>query len=202
MNKKKFILLALLLLCAYFYELFGGMPATVPFAPQPVKADTSLLLAPLDSRPPCSAMVRKLGALASINVITPPQELLDNYNTHADKEKLFAWLKNEMPQHPAAILSADLLVHGSLLGSRVPLGTINDEEKFLTFVNKQHALNPQIDMAFFSVIPRLLVSDQLIPGQLVSMAFDALCNIKGYGRNIRRSLLYQAAAGDRCTHTG
>ena len=32
MNKKKFILLALLLLCAYFYELFGGMPATVPFA--------------------------------------------------------------------------------------------------------------------------------------------------------------------------
>ena len=44
MNKKKFILLALLLLCAYFYELFGGMPATVPFAPQPVKADTSLLL--------------------------------------------------------------------------------------------------------------------------------------------------------------
>ena len=134
MNKKKFILLALLLLCAYFYELFGGMPATVPFAPQPVKADTSLLLAPLDSRPPCSAMVRKLGALASINVITPPQELLDNYNTPADKEKLFAWLKNEMPQHPAAILSADLLVHGSLLGSRVPLGTINDEEKFLTFV--------------------------------------------------------------------
>ena len=163
MNKKKFILLALLLLCAYFYELFGGMPATVPFTPQPVKADTSLLLAPLDSRPPCSAMVRKLGALASINVITPPQELLDNYNTPADKEKLFAWLKNEMPQHPAAILSADLLVHGSLLGSRVPLGTINDEEKFLTFVNKQHALNPQIDMAFFSVIPRLLVSDQLIP---------------------------------------
>ena len=60
MNKKKFILLALLLLCAYFYELFGGMPATVPFAPQPVKADTSLLLAPLDSRPPCNAMVRKL----------------------------------------------------------------------------------------------------------------------------------------------
>lgn len=163
MNKKKFILLALLLLCAYFYELFGGMPATVPFAPQPVKADTSLLLAPLDSRLPCSAMVRKLGALASINVITPPQELLDNYNTPADKEKLFAWLKNEMPQHPAAILSADLLVHGSLLGSRVPLGTINDEEKFLTFINKQHALNPQIDMAFFSVIPRLLVSDQLIP---------------------------------------
>ena len=25
MNKKKFILLALLLLCAYFYELFGGI---------------------------------------------------------------------------------------------------------------------------------------------------------------------------------
>ena len=54
MNKKKFILLALLLLCAYFYELFGGMPATVPFAPQPVKADTSLLLAPLTAALPAA----------------------------------------------------------------------------------------------------------------------------------------------------
>ncbi len=62
MNKKKFILLALLLLCAYFYELFGGMPATVPFAPQPVKADTSLLLAPLDSRPPCKRYGQKTGS--------------------------------------------------------------------------------------------------------------------------------------------
>ncbi|MFQ9523334.1 MAG: DUF4127 family protein [Phascolarctobacterium faecium] len=51
---------------------------------------------------------QKTGSTGSINVITPPQELLDNYNTPADKEKPFAWLKNEMPQHPAAILSADL----------------------------------------------------------------------------------------------
>lgn len=163
MYKTKFILLALLLLCAYFYELFGGMPTTVPFTPQPVKEDTSLLLAPLDSRPPCTAMVQKLGALASIDVIAPPQELLDNYNTPADKEKLFTWLKNELPQHSAAILSADLLVHGSLLASRVPQGTTDDEENFLDFVSKQHRLNPQVDMAVFSVIPRLLVSDQLIP---------------------------------------
>lgn len=42
MNKKKFILLALLLLCAYFYELFGGMPATVPFALQPEKVRASI----------------------------------------------------------------------------------------------------------------------------------------------------------------
>ncbi|WP_455652502.1 DUF4127 family protein [Phascolarctobacterium sp.] len=163
MNRKKFILLILLLLCAYFYKLFGGMPTTVPFTPQAVKTDTSLLLVPLDSRPPCTAMVRKLGALASINVITPPQELLDNYNTPADKEKLFQWLQEELPQQQAAILSADLLVHGSLLASRVPLGTPDDEANFLAFVNKQRKHNPQIDMAVFSVIPRLLVSDQLIP---------------------------------------
>ena len=114
MNKKKFILLALLLLCAYFYEMFGGMPATVPFTPQPVKADSSLLLAPLDSRPPCTTLVHKLGALASLDVVLPPKELLDNYNTPAAKEKLFAWLAQELPLHPAAIVSADILIHGSL----------------------------------------------------------------------------------------
>lgn len=163
MNKKKFILLALLLLCAYFYEMFGGMPATVPFTPQPVKADSSLLLAPLDSRPPCTTLVHKLGALASLDVVLPPKELLDNYNTPAAKEKLFAWLAQELPLHPAAIVSADILIHGSLLGSRVPLGLDVDEENFLGFINRQHRLNPQVNLAVFSVIPRLLVSDQLIP---------------------------------------
>ena len=41
----------------------ASAPSFLTIAPQPVKADTSLLLAPLDSRPPCSAMVRKLGQL-------------------------------------------------------------------------------------------------------------------------------------------
>lgn len=163
MNKKKFILLALLLLCAYFYEIFGGMPATDPFTPQPVKADSSLLLVPLDSRPPCTTLVQKLGALAAIDVVLPPNELLDNYNTPAAKEKLFTWLEQELPRHPSAIVSSDILIHGSLLGSRVPMGLDADKENFLSFINRQHHLNPQVNLAVFSVIPRLLVSDWLIP---------------------------------------
>lgn len=163
MNTKKFILLTVLLLGAYFYKMFGGMPATSPFNPQPITSETSLLLLPLDSRPPCTTLVQKLGALAAIDVVLPPQELLDNYNTPAAKEKLFAWLQTELPRYPAAILSSDLLIHGSLLSSRVPLGTAADEANFLGFIKRQHQLQPQTDLTVFSIIPRLLVSDQLLP---------------------------------------
>lgn len=163
MNKKFFIFSALLLICAYFYQIFGGMPKTVPFAAKPSTTNTALLLMPLDSRPPCTALVQKLGALASIDVVLPPKELLDNYNTPADKEKLFAWLSNELPQYPAAFISSDLLVHGSLLASRIPLGAVTDESNFLEFIDREHQAHPQTDLSVFSIIPRLLVSDQLIP---------------------------------------
>lgn len=163
MDRKKIILLILLLLCAYFYKIFGGMPQTTPFVPKPISTDASMLLIPLDSRPPCTTMVEKLGALASIDITLPPKELLDNYNTPAAKEKLLTWLKLQLPSHSAAVVSTDLLIHGSLLGSRVPLGNNDDVQGVLSFINEQHQRNPQVDLTVFSVIPRLLVSDQLIP---------------------------------------
>ncbi len=163
MNRKKIIILLVLLIAAYFYDLFGKMPVTVPFTPQPIANKTSLLLAPLDSRPPCTTMVQKLGQIASIDVILPPKELLDNYNTPAAKEKLFIWLDGQIPLHKTAILSSDLLIHGSLLGSRIPLGQIQDENKFIAFLNQQLLLSDQAQLVVFSVTPRLLVSEHLVP---------------------------------------
>ena len=118
-----------------------------------------LLLVPLDSRPPCTLMAQDLGRLASIDVILPPKELLDNYRTPANREKLSSWLSHNAGKCPE-VISGDLLIHGGLLASRLPQGTVNDEQNFFKLLQ---AMPSGEDITVFSIIPRLLVSDNLLP---------------------------------------
>lgn len=155
---KKHFWLLLLALCSYIFYYFY-LPPSTPYAPQPLPVQDKLLLLPLDSRPPCTGIAQDLGRLASINVIVPPKELLDNYRTPADRAKLTAWLQTNL-QNNAAVISGDLLIHGGLLGSRLPLGTQQDGQNFFTLLNN---LPPGGDITVFSIIPRLLVSDNLLP---------------------------------------
>lgn len=155
---KKYFVIFLLALCSYIFYYFY-LPPSTPYTPPQLTAKEKLILLPLDSRPPCTAMAQDLGRLASIDVIVPPKELLDNYCTPANRTKLAAWLKNNL-QNNAAIISGDLLIHGGLWGSRLPLGTQEDAQKFLTLLG---SLPPGSDITVFSIIPRLLVSDNLLP---------------------------------------
>ena len=138
-----------------------------------------LLLVPLDSRPVCSTMVQKLGKLAGINVIVPPKELLDNYQEPADSKKLWCWLQQEAPKFQASIVSADILLHGSLLQTREHIATEAEQETFLRQLDALQStlqrssepqgtsnsvsLNKSQQLALFSIIPRLLVSDDVYP---------------------------------------
>lgn len=114
---------------------------------------------PLDSRPPCTLIAQDLGRLASIDVILPPKELLDNYRTPANREKLSSWLSHNAGKCPA-VISGDLLIHGGLLASRLPQKTVNDEQNFFKLLQ---AMPSGEDITVFSIIPRLLVSDNLLP---------------------------------------
>ena len=99
-----------------------ALPSSTPLRLKQQPPTQSILLLPLDSRPVCSTMVQKLGALAGLNVILPPKACLDNYRTPSDRQKLLQWLQTNQPKYDYSIISA-----------------------------------------VFSVIPRLLVSDQLLP---------------------------------------
>lgn len=154
---KKFLLL-LLALCSFIFYYFW-LPASTPYVPTPLPMLDKILLLPLDSRPPCTTLAQDLGRLASIDVIVPPNELLDNYHNPADRTKLTAWLSQNIQNYHSAVISGDLLIHGGLLGSRLPLGTAADEQNFFTTLNNL----PTGDITIFSIIPRLLVSDNLLP---------------------------------------
>lgn len=155
---KKYLWLFLTALCSYIFYFFS-LPPSTPYTPPPLPVQEQLLLVPLDSRPPCTLIAQDLGRLASIDVILPPKELLDNYRTPANREKLSSWLSHNAGNCPA-VISGDLLIHGGLLASRLPQGTVNDEQNFFKLLQ---AMPSGEDITVFSIIPRLLVSDNLLP---------------------------------------
>lgn len=155
---KKYLWLFLTALCSYIFYFFS-LPPSTPYTPPSLPVQEQLLLVPLDSRPPCTLIAQDLGRLASIDVILPPKELLDNYRIPANREKLSSWLIHNAGQCPA-VISGDLLIHGGLLASRLPQGTVNDEQNFFKLLQ---AMPSGEDITVFSIIPRLLVSDNLLP---------------------------------------
>ncbi len=151
--------LSLLCIIAWLYRL----PSSEKISFTTLPMNSTILLVPLDSRPVCSSLPQQLGALAGINVILPSKELLDNYQIPADRKKLYFWLEKSLPQQQEAILAADLLIHGGLLNSRIPLGKTEDYAKFLQLLQTTAEHQPQTQLSSFVIVPRLLVSDQLLP---------------------------------------
>ena len=93
----------------------------------PISYEQTTVVLPLDGRPPCTKFVSDLGLLASVKVILPPNELLGNYTEPAQRTILVNWLTDNIKNADGAIISSDLLIHGGLVGSRIPVGTFEDE---------------------------------------------------------------------------
>ena len=172
----KYIILPIIFILLYLGDLLHSISAvSLPALP----AHEELLLVPLDSRPVCSTMVQKLGKLAGINVIVPPKELLDNYQEPAKSKKLWQWLQNKSANYNTSIISTDILLHGSLLQTRQHIASAQEQDNFFCELNKlqknitaspprQSNYTDSTDsnkhqLQLFSVIPRLLVSDEVYP---------------------------------------
>lgn len=172
----KYIILPIIFILLSMGDLLHSISAvSLPALP----AHEELLLVPLDSRPVCSTMVQKLGKLAGINVIVPPKELLDNYQEPAKSKKLWQWLQNKSANYNTSIISTDILLHGSLLQTRQHIASAQEQDDFFSELNKlqknitaspprQSNYTDSTDsdkhqLQLFSVIPRLLVSDEVYP---------------------------------------
>ncbi len=139
---------------------FGHIRTAQPVAlPASAPVGMTVLLVPLDSRPPCTQFVEQLARLAGIRLVLPPPELLDKYRTPADRAGLRDWLRDKAPTADAAIVSVDMLLHGGLLASRLGEGTAADAEATLGALAELHRQNPRLKIYAFSIIPRLLVAD-------------------------------------------
>ena len=174
-SKIIFIICTIMLISGICLRL--ALPSSIPLRLAQPTPTQSVLLLPLDSRPVCSTMVQKLGALAGLNVILPPKSYLDNYQTPSGRQKLFPWLQKNQPFYDYSIISADNLLHGGLLAARRNTATPSEEDELLKQLRQLPITRQQ---AIFSVIPRLLVSDQLLPDrwyQYQLMRYSQLADI-------------------------
>lgn len=159
---KKFLLF-LIFSVLLFYFACWQLPAAQPVNMLPLPQTSTTLLLPLDSRPVCTEMPKQLGSLAGTTVILPPKGFLDNYRQPAAREKLYLWLHDNLADQANAVISSDLLIHGGLINSRLPLGHMEEQRHFLSEMQRLQNNNPDVRLSVFSIIPRLLVSDHLLP---------------------------------------
>lgn len=155
------IAVTLLIVTAVFYHTIR--PRGSNFSPEDVKTDFVLAALPLDSRPPCSDFTAQLGALAGIHVALPPSWLMDHNLVPAQKDLLKTWLEDIMPNANGTLIATDLLSYGGLLHTRVKPLTEWQENLLLDYLANLRENNPDQYFYVYSIIPRLLVSDQIIP---------------------------------------
>ena len=161
----KKILLALFS-CALlaYYCLFWRLPASDVIMTQPLPTNHQECLLPLDSRPVCTQLPQELAHLAGAELILPPTELMDNYRQPAKKDELANWLteqaKLKLNNYHA---STDMLISGGLIASRQKFTLLSEHKKQYALLEELQRLAPNSSFSYFSLVPRLLVSDELIP---------------------------------------
>jgi Protein of unknown function (DUF4127) len=74
---------------------------------------------PLDDRPITRGAFLRLAAAAGIEVVTPPRSMLGAHRVPADVEALWAWVGIEGAEVDLLIASAELLIYGGLVPSRI-----------------------------------------------------------------------------------
>lgn len=154
-----FCLLAIVAGLLYHTLHLGG----TPFSPATLPQSYILTVLPLDSRPPCTSFVRQLGNLAGFAVELPPDELLDKYENAALVTELRKWLVTKITGSNGILISTDMLSYGGLLHNRIAPLTQEQKLQTLQFLGKLRDENPGKDFYAYSIIPRLLVSDQILP---------------------------------------
>lgn len=155
-------IIALVLSClAVFYFAYWRLPSTSPISLNLPKPDEKMILMPLDSRPVCTTLPQDIAYVTGVQLILPPNELLDKYTKPANTDFLRIWLKNEARNVKSSIISTDLLLHGGLLHGRTHIA--NAEEQRTLIASLQELTQIQKAVKLFSIVPRLLVSDEVLP---------------------------------------
>lgn len=139
------------------FSLTGIKPSKINLETFPV--EKKALLIPLDSRPPCLQFVQQLGDMSGIEIIVPPNNLLDNYMTPANYAELKTWAITNSQQTDVNIVSIDMLLFGGLIASRQNEQPQEEIDNTLETL-KTLAGNKNIPLYAFSIIPRLLIPEK------------------------------------------
>ena len=154
-----FLALALLLFHFVFHPAYTGLWHTLPPSAGNAVAQRSILLVPLDSRPPCREFVINGGKIVGWEVATPPTEYMDYYSMPGDMGEMRRWLSERMGTADAVILSIDQLLSGGLLAAREAHISSEDIQSFAAYLRTLHAIHPNVSLHAFYILPRAIPQD-------------------------------------------
>lgn len=109
------------------WALFGMVFLSLLFMVLPVQAAEAdpaagsrgkILFVPHDGRPISNRQTADVVRHLGYEVVVPPQELLGDRDHLGNPEALWDWVEQNAPQVDSAVVSADSLIYGSLVGSR------------------------------------------------------------------------------------
>ncbi|MDQ0059301.1 DUF4127 family protein [Paenibacillus harenae] len=109
---------------------------------------------PLDERP-CNAKFPKLlAAITDLTLASPPHSLLGAKKQPANVEGIRNWLLEETADADYLIVSADLLVYGGIVPSRLHLLPLAECAARLSFLRELKQTNPNLRIYAFNLIMR------------------------------------------------
>lgn len=112
------------------------------------------LYIPMDDRPVCLDYTKDTLTAAGIEVLTPDKEILASRNRYGDADKLWQWMFQNAKQADAVIVSADSLLYGGLVPSRIHnLSSETLQQRLANFEKLRHD-NPDIPIYVFSTLMR------------------------------------------------
>lgn len=110
---------------------------------------------PLDERPANTRYPRMLAAIAGVELILPPDDLLSRYRVAAPSDKLLGWLTEQAASCDMLIVNCELLGYGGLIASRISSETAAQVIGRLDVLRMLKARHPQLRIFGFSVITRI-----------------------------------------------
>lgn len=116
-----------------------------------------VVLAPIDDRPATGQFARMIGAIAGVDVQTPPQELLGRFTTPGNPDAVLSWLERQnLNESQAVVVSAEMVCFGGLVASRTDATPLEAAMARLDRLRDIRRANPDTPFYVFATIPRVL----------------------------------------------
>ncbi|MFC6357069.1 DUF4127 family protein [Luethyella okanaganae] len=115
-----------------------------------------IALVPLDERPVNVDLPQQVAAIAGVEIVVPPIEILPAMRKPAQLNKLHEWMREQVrnPQTTHLVACIDTVVHGGIIPARITSDTTDEVLRRLAIFTELRNLNPHMNVAAASLIMR------------------------------------------------
>lgn len=117
---------------------------------------TRIVLVPLDERPVNTGLPADVAAIAGVEIVQPPADLLPHFRTPGDTAGLAGWLEREAAdaRTSSIVVSIDTLVHGGLIPARISHDEALEVLARLDVLRRVRRARPSVAITAVSLITR------------------------------------------------